>query len=45
MDHLEVEVGKVNEPACLAAVKRLGLAEIGEVLMVSKNLYRERGAV
>ena len=29
MDHFEVKVSKINEPTCLAAVKRLGLAEIG----------------
>ena len=29
MDHLEVEVCKVNKPMCLAAIKRLGLTEIG----------------
>ena len=29
MDHLEVKVSEVNKPTCLAAVKRLGLTEIG----------------
>ena len=29
MDHLEVEVCEVNKPTCLAAIKRLGLTEIG----------------
>ena len=29
MDHFEVKVSEVNKPACLAAVKRLGLTEIG----------------
>ena len=45
MDHFEVEVGEVNEPACLAAVECLGLAEIGEVLVVGKDLHREGGAM
>ena len=45
MDHLEVKVGEVNEPACLAAVECLRLAEIGEVLVVSKDLHREGGAM
>ena len=45
MDHFQVEVGKVNEPTCLAAVKHLGLAEIGKVLVVGKNLYRKGRAM
>ena len=39
MDHFQVEVGKVNEPTRLAAVERLGLAEIGKVLVVGEDLY------
>ena len=45
MDHFEVEVGEVNEPACLAAVECLGLAEIGEVFVVGEDLHRERGSM
>ena len=30
---------------CLLAVERLGLAEVGEVLVVGKDLHRERGAM
>ena len=45
MDHLEVKVSEVNEPSCLLAIERLGLAEVGEVLVVCENLYRERRAV
>ena len=45
MDHLKVEVGEVNEPACLAAIECLRLVEIGEVLVVSKDLHREGGAM
>ena len=45
MDHLKVEVGEVNEPACLAAVECLGLAEISKILVVGEDLYREGGAV
>ena len=45
MDHFEVEVGEVNEPTRLSTVKRLGLSEISKVLMVGKDLYRERGTV
>ena len=45
MDHLEVKVGKVDEPSCLLAIERLGLMEVSEVLVVCENLYRERRAV
>ena len=45
MNHFQVKVCKVNEPACLAAVERLGLAEIGKVLMVSEDLHRKGGAM
>ena len=45
MDHLEVKVGEVDEPLCLSAIERLGLAEVGEVFVVCENLYRERRAV
>ena len=45
MDHLQVEVGEVDEPAGLAAIKRLRLAEIGKVFVVGKDLYREGGTM
>ena len=45
MDHLEVKVGEVNEPASLSAIEQLRLAEVGEVLMVRKNLYWEGRAM
>ena len=45
MDHFEIVVGKVNEPSCLAMVKRLGLAEIGQVCVIGKDLYREGRAM
>ena len=45
MDHLEVKVGEVDEPSCLLAIERLGLAEVGEVFVVYENLYQERRAV
>ena len=41
MDHFEVKVSEVDEPTRLTAVKRLGLAEIGKILVVSKDLYGE----
>ena len=45
MDHFKVKVGKVNKPTHLAAVKRLGLSEVGEVLVVGEDLHWERGTV
>ena len=45
MDHFQVEIGEIDQPARLAAVERLGLAEVGEVFVVGEDLYRERGAV
>ena len=45
MNHFKVKVGKVNEPTCLSVVKRLGLAKIGEVLVISENLHQEGGDV
>ena len=45
MDHFQVKVSKVDEPACLAAVEHLGLAEIGKVLVVSEDLYWKGGAM
>ena len=45
MDHFQVKVGEVDEPAGLTAVERLGLAEIGKVFVVSEDLYREGGTM
>ena len=45
VDHLEVKVSKVNKPACLAAIERLRLSEVGEVLVISEDLHRKGGAV
>ena len=45
MDHLEVKVSEVDEPSCLLAIERLGLAEVGKILVVCENLYRERRAM
>ena len=45
MDHFEVKVGEVNEPLCLAAVKHLGLLEVGEVFMISEYLHQKGGAM
>ena len=45
VDHSEVEVGEVNEPACSLAIEVLGGMEVGEVFMVSEDLDWERGSV
>ena len=45
VDHFQVKVGKGNKPARLTAVERLGLTEIGQILVVSENLHRKGGAV
>ena len=45
MDHFQVEVGKVDEPSCLAMVECLGLVEIGKILVVGEDLHRERGTM
>ena len=45
MNHPKVEVGKVDEPMCLLAVKRLRLAKVSEVFVISEDLHREGRAV
>ena len=45
VDHFQVKVSKVDEPARLAAIERLGLVEIGKVLVVSEDLHWEGGAM
>ena len=45
MDHFQVKVSKVDEPARLSAVERLGLAEIGKILVVCEDLYGKGGTV
>ena len=45
MDHFQVEVRKVDEPASLSVVESLGLVEVGEVFVIGEDLHREGGAV
>ena len=45
MDHFQVKIGEVNEPACLPAVKCLGLTEVGKSFVVGEDLHREGGTV
>ena len=45
VDHFQIKVSKVDEPAGLSTIEGLGGTEVGEVFMVSEDLYRERGSV
>ena len=45
MNDLQVEVSKVKQPLSLVAVEVLGLTEVGQVFVVSKDLHRERGVM
>ena len=45
VDHFQVEVGEVNEPARLSTIEVLGGTEISEIFVVGEDLYRERGSV
>ena len=45
MDHFKIEVSEVNEPACLPAIERLGLTEIGEILVICEDLHWKRRAM
>ena len=46
LEHSELlTVGEVDEPACLAAVERLGLVEIGKILVVGEDLHGEEGTI
>ena len=45
MDHFQVEVSEVNEPASLLTIEVLGGTEVGEILVVCTDLYREWGPV
>ena len=45
VDHFQVKVCKVDEPAGLSSVEVLGGAEVGEVFMVSEDLDWEGGSV
>ena len=45
MDHFQVKVRKVDEPAGLSSVEVLGGTEVGEVFVVGEDLDRERGSM
>ena len=45
VDHFQIEVSEVDEPVGLSTIEGLGGMEVGEILMVSEDLYRERGSV
>ena len=45
IDHVQIEVGGVNKPMGLSMIEVLGGVEVGEVLVVGEDLYRERISV
>ena len=45
MPHIEIEIGKVEKPASLAAIQRLRLSGVCEIFVVSEDLDREGGAM
>ena len=45
MDHLQVKVREVDEPAGLSSVEVLGGTEVGEVFMVGEDLDWEGGSM
>ena len=45
MDHFQVKVREVDEPAGLSSVEVLGGTKVGEVLVVGEDLDWERGSV
>ena len=45
MDHFQVKVCEVHEPAGLSSVEVLGGMEVGEVFMVGEDLDGEGGSV
>ena len=44
MGKAKIKFGEVEKPASLASVEFLGLAEVGEVLMVGEDLDRRGGS-
>ena len=45
MDHSQIKVGKVDEPAGLSSVEVLGGTEVGEVFVVGEDLDGEGGSM
>ena len=45
MDNFQIKICKVKQSLCLTTVKALGLAEVHQVFVVSKDLNREGGSV
>ena len=41
MDHFEVKVSKVQKPASLSLIQRLGFAEVCEIFVISEDLDGE----
>jgi hypothetical protein len=45
MGNLKIKVGEVKKPTGLMMIQMLGTTEVGEVLVICKNLDRKRGTV
>ena len=45
MDNFQVKICKVKEPPGLLPVQFLSFVEVGQVFVVSKDLYGEEGAM
>ncbi len=45
MNHFEIKIRKIHEPAGLTAIEGLGLTEIGKVLVIGEDLDREGRSV
>ena len=42
MDYFQIEIYEINEPLCLLKIEHLGLSKVGNIFMVSENLFWER---
>ena len=45
MDHFQIKVSEVDEPAGLSVIEDLGGTEVGEVFVVSEDLYGKGGSM
>ena len=45
VDHFQIKVSEVDEPAGLSVIEDLGGTEVGEVFVVSEDLYGEGGSM
>ena len=45
MDHFQVEIGEITKPMGLPMIEGLRGAEVGQILVISTNLYGKRGSM